>query len=416
MTPQDKEHRKMRSNQLRLLLLSVMAVVAISAVASASASAACYRVAEAGTGHWENSACTVVGTTKEYVKATTPITQIKPGEWCAKAETGEPSTFEDEKCTKAKTGTGQFIKVKATCFMVAVAGTGNYSSSEKCEKKEASSPKEWVMIEKLENEVSPGIWCAKAKTGEPSTFKDNKCTEAETSTGKFIKVVVSQDIWQVCQEVAGEGKEPPVKFDEHKCNTKTKELKLRKWSWLPIATGASFSVTSSGGVFTLTAAGKTITCQTVEDTGTIESGGKDKASTITFKSCTTGTVGCAVKNKGGTLGTIAVTEIPTQLEQALIGEEEILVNKFEQKLVGTTKEFVTLEFEGAPCAAPGYVTTKVKGDVAAEVKNEVNGEVKVTFPSTAIPQSVKLEAFGVAATLTGSDNETLVNGWAFRGV
>lgn len=294
----------------------------------------------------------------------------------------------------------------ATCYPVAVPGTGNYATSEKCEKKEKSTPAEWVMIEKLENEIKPGEWCAKVKAGEPSTYEDNKCTKAKVGGG-FIKVKVSQDIWQVCQKGGTE------KWSEHKCNA---GKGTGEWSWLPIEAGKSFEVTSGGGVFTLTAAGKTITCQTVEDTGTIESGGKDKASTITFKTCTTGTAGCQVKNKGGTLGTVVVTEIPTQLEQVLVGEEEILVNKFSQKTVGTTKEFVTLEFSGTSCSAAGYVTTKVKGDVAAEVKNETNGEVKLTFPKPAIAQTPELEAFSNTATLVGTVNEKLKNEWAFRGV
>ena len=98
-------------SRIRIIMLSLLAVFAVSAVASASASATCYKVAVAGTGHWENGTCTVVGTTKEFVEVEKLETKLNAGEWCAKVKAGEPSTFEDNKCTKAKAGTGEFIKV-----------------------------------------------------------------------------------------------------------------------------------------------------------------------------------------------------------------------------------------------------------------------------------------------------------------
>jgi hypothetical protein len=328
----------MRSNRLRLLLVSVMAVFAISAVASASASAV-------------------------------------------------PTSF---------------------CYKVAVMGTGNKDSS--CITNAGATANEYINVEKLENQIKASEWCAKVFTAGTGTFEDAKCEKAKVK-GEFIKVVAFNKEWEVCKIVtAGLNIEPPAKYDEHKCNTQTKPLVDREWEFQKLAVGESFAVESSGGKFTLTAGGKTITCGTVADTGTIESGGKDKATTITFKTCKAGTNGCEVKNTGGAFGTVVVAEIPTKLEE--VGSK--LVDKFEQKLVGTTKEFVTLEFNGATCAGEGYVTTKVKGDVAAEVKNEANGEVKLTFPSTPIAQTPKLEAFGVAATLVGTDNEKLENGWAFR--
>jgi hypothetical protein len=196
--------------------------------------------------------------------------------------------------------------------------------------------------------------------------------------------------------------EPNGSFEDSAC---TKAKPKGAWEKFAVAheltAGQSAEVSSSGGTFTLTAGGKTVTCKKVTDTGTVEAGGKDKAAEIQFTECTTGTAGCEVKGKK-----VVVTAIPTLLEEPT-GK---LIDKFEQKLVGTTKEFVTLEFEGEACAAAGYVTTKVKGDVAAEVKNEANGEVKLTFPATPIAQTPKLEAFGVAATLVGTVSEKLVHG------
>jgi hypothetical protein len=91
-------------------MLAALAVFAFSAIASASASAGCYKVAVAGTGHWKNPICTEVGPPNEYVKATL-VTRLGPGVWCAQVDAGEPSTFSDNKCTAGKVGTGEFIKV-----------------------------------------------------------------------------------------------------------------------------------------------------------------------------------------------------------------------------------------------------------------------------------------------------------------
>jgi hypothetical protein len=170
------------------------------------------------------------------------------------------------------------------------------------------------------------------------------------------------------------------------------------------------AVTSSGGEFILKAGTNEVKCTKVTDKGTVGPGSVDLAEEIKFEDCTTATKGCEVKNKGGTLGTVVVTEIPTKLEEI----EGKVVDTFSQKTVGTTKEFVTLEFSGSTCSAAGYTTTKVKGDVAAEVKNETNGTVTLTFPKTAIPVATKLEAFGVSATLSGSDNEKLASGVGLR--
>jgi hypothetical protein len=304
----------------------------------------------------------------------------------------------------------------ATCYMVVEPGTGTYPSSEACEKGDPGSPKEWVMLlEPVEKtKIGAGEACAKVKPTEPSQYSNSTCTASKVGKGEYTKVKISQDIWQECVEKTGEGKEPPEKFDTNLCSTKAKELKLRKFEWKEII--AAKAVTSSGGEFTLTAGGKTVICKKVTDKGTVGPGSEDLAEEIKFEECTTGTTGCLPENKGGTAGTVVVTNIPTKLEQVVIGKEEILVDKFEQKTVGTSKEFVTLTFTGSSCVGAGYVETKVKGDVGSEVKNEANGEAKLTFPKTAVPQTPKLEAFGVGATLVGSDNDKLANGAGLRGV
>jgi hypothetical protein len=337
-------------SRTKIILLSLLAVFAVSAVASASASAStpgCYRVAVAGTGHWENNACTVAGGTKEYVKATTPITQIKPGEWCAKAEAGEPSTYEDEKCTKAKTGTGEFIKVKAVCYPVAEPETGRFATSATCEARTPVIAKgAWVNISKLENEVEPGVWCATVETAKTGNYKNNKCTE-KLAEGEFIKVKVSVDEWEVqkCEEGTA-----TIKFTTNSCETESTTGKFTETGALEkLAASKKRKVTSSGGEFKLKAGTLTITCKKVTDKGTITGGkpGTDLAEEIKFTECTTGQAGCKVRSSDKpAFGTINTTNIPTKLEQRLVGEEEILVDNFEQKEVSPGKfEFVTLQFE-----------------------------------------------------------------------
>jgi hypothetical protein len=184
----------------------------------------------------------------------------------------------------------------------------------------------------------------------------------------------------------------------------TAAASAHEWRANGVAITTAKNVSSSGGEFVLTAGPKSVTCKTVKDTGTVGPGATGRATEIRFEDCATGASGCEVKNKGGVLGTIIVTEIATTLEEV----EGHLVDKFAQKTVGTTKEFVTLTFTGSSCAAAGYVESKVKGDVAAEVNNEASGEVRLTFPSTQIRQSPKLEAFGVASALVGSGELKLV--------
>jgi hypothetical protein len=111
--------------RIRLILLSMLAVFAISAVASASASAACYKVAEAGTGNRDGTGtCTInTGATKnEYINVTKLETQLRSGEWCAEVAAGT-GNYEDNKCTK-KVAAKNFIKVLVPEFVHCVAKTG----------------------------------------------------------------------------------------------------------------------------------------------------------------------------------------------------------------------------------------------------------------------------------------------------
>jgi hypothetical protein len=299
----------------------------------------------------------------------------------------------------------------ATCYPVAVAGTGNYASSLKCEKKEVSTPAEWIMIEKLETEIKPGEWCAKVKVGEPSRFSDNKCTVAKVGTGEYTKVLVSLDEWEVqkCEAVAG------GIFTNGTCEVVGAGGFGEAGALEKLAAGKKRSVTSAGTAFTLTAAGKAVNCTAVTDKGTITGGkpGTDLATTITFTGCTANAGACTAES-GAVKGTITVTEIPTKLEQRVVGEEEVLVDNFEQNV--SKKEFVTLKFDKAKAECPGFPETKVKGSVAAEVKNLANEkEIELVFPKTPVEKDT-LEAFGVKATLEGTVTEKLTGGGKLKGV
>jgi hypothetical protein len=188
----------MSTNRIRVLLASLLAVLAVSAVASASASATCYRVAVAHTGHWENNTCTTVGTTKEYVEVEKLETHLlNPGEWCAKVKAGEPSTFSDNKCTVAHVGTGEFTKVLVPEFSACgfKKGAGSkYASKAACEAGTVSSG-EWERIHFTDkegvshlNSLGVVITCQKdTSSGEitgPNTVANVKVTFEECKAKK----------------------------------------------------------------------------------------------------------------------------------------------------------------------------------------------------------------------------------------
>ena len=308
-----------------------------------------------------------------------------------------------------------------TCYKVATAGTGTYENNE-C--KTAGGAKEWVKIEKLETESAagepgePATWCAKVAVGEPSKYKNNTCTEEKVGTGEYLKVMTAKRVWEVCEEVAGEGKEPPKKYDEHKCNTQEKELKLRKWQWKKLEAGESRNVISwivPGTTYVLTVGARVITCTGAADAGTITGGkpGTDNISVL-YYGCTTSQAGCLVRTAHQANGIILVPNIETKLvERATAKGVTVLADEFKEK--ATLKEFVTLKFEpeaGKSCSEFG-TETKVKGQVAGEVINLANGNTEIKFPSPELKENT-LEAFGAAAKLAGRSEVELENGWAFR--
>ena len=307
-----------------------------------------------------------------------------------------------------------------TCYKT-VGATGAWENNS-CTT--AGTTKEYVKVEKLETELAAGglgesaEWCAKVKAGEPSTFSNNTCTTAHTGTGEFTKVFAFKRIWEVCEEVAGEGKEPPKKYDEHKCNTQVKPLAERKWQWKKLEAGESRNVVSwivPGTSYVLTVGEKIITCTGAADAGTITGGkpGTDNIS-ILFYGCTTSQAGCLVKTAHQANGIILVPNVETRLvERATSTGVTVLADEFKSK-PAPISAFVTLTFEaeaGKSCSE--FPETKVKGQVAGEVINLANGNTEIKFPSPELKENT-LEAFGAPAKLTGRSEVELENGWAFR--
>jgi hypothetical protein len=183
-------------------------------------------------------------------------------------------------------------------------------------------------------------------------------------------------------------------------------------------------VTGAGGAFELNAGGKAVNCEKVTSKGTVEAGGADEAESITFTGCTANVKKCWAFSPGAAEGTIIVEDVDTQLVERenkttkkLVLADEFKEGEHENAKKEIIKEFVTLEFEevteegedSKPC--PNFPTTKVTGQVAAEV---VNATESLEFPSPELTGNT-LKAFGVAAKLTGKTKQKTEKGGTLVG-
>ncbi len=201
---------------------------------------------------------------------------------------------------------------------------------------------------------------------------------------------------------------------EHKCIWEIKETGGGGFEELKAEEEIN-TVGSEVSTFTLTAGAKVITCTGVSILNVLLGGkpGKDFTDRLLLTGCTTTEMGCKVKSKGKTIaGEILITNLRTKLvERSKGAENNILADNFEQKTRKGVKEWVTLEFGKMENtleagtrfehkileeACAGYVTTKVKGAIAAKVEAE-----KLNFPTPEL-SGTTLQAFGVAATLAGT--------------
>ncbi len=192
-----------------------------------------------------------------------------------------------------------------------------------------------------------------------------------------------------------------------------------------LAAGKKRLVTSKikpGTEFVLKASGIEVKCKSATDTGTITGGapGTDEATTIMFDECTTSIPGCLVKTATKTAGNILVSNIKTKLVEGekTSGGPKVVADEFAGK--GEEEEFVTLEFgkkeKGGKleekCSATIPLTAKVVGKVFAISQEEglpLVGLLK--FPTGGLfKPKTTLKVFGLAAELTGEEEETGVGG------
>jgi hypothetical protein len=166
------------------------------------------------------------------------------------------------------------------------------------------------------------------------------------------------------------------------------------------------AVLDLGGLFTLTASTKVVTCHHVRSVGTVGPGDKDLATELDFLGCETNESGCTPLTAGAPAGLILVLNIPTLLTlRENSAGAQVLADEFKEN--ATTKEFVTLRFVGTCTKFP---LTKVTGNVAAAVNNATES-LEFTSPEL---KGNTLKAFGVAAKLEGTSKQMLTAGGTLK--
>jgi hypothetical protein len=186
------------------------------------------------------------------------------------------------------------------------------------------------------------------------------------------------------------------------------------------------AVTSSGGEFVMSFAGKEIRCKKVTDKGSVETRGKGEASEIKFTECTATESGteCSVKSAGlpAKAGEIILNNITTELTERFSTEKQatVLADEFKGK-TAKENEFITLEIGKKETSSGNKMsekcanlpeTTKVTNQVAAQVNNTTE---EFEFPSKELKENT-LKAFGFAAKLVGNTRQRLVRGGALGGL
>jgi hypothetical protein len=198
-------------------------------------------------------------------------------------------------------------------------------------------------------------------------------------------------VWTVgCIEKAGEGKEPPKKFDTKECTTHSKPLPERKFEKVPIPIGTAdkTEVVKVVKNFQLKAGTTTITCEAVTlKEGTIENiepetgkkTGRDKG-TVEFSKCKSSVAGCTVSEPIKDKGKVS----------ALV-EGSVTKNIYDMFTAEGWKEEATKAGANAQIGrfakitqtpAPPCINTEVEGNgVAAEIVPEEPSVTKILkFP------------------------------------
>jgi hypothetical protein len=297
----------------------------------------------------------------------------------------------------------------AGCYQVAEAGKGFFekinATTEVCEGGPVAG-REFAEVERLETEFSAGVWCAKVKTAGQGNFEDNECKKAKAAS-EYVKVKLPAHGFWVCKEKAGAGTEPPIKYDNHECNTKAKPLAERKWEWRPLERGETFEVKSESGPTTLE--GKIlgtrviIECKKDKDTGIIGAGGKSTDTVITYEECSLAQVVKHVKEPlACTVGTAGVIKTNALKDLLITGKGIGPEDEFEPE-TGTT--FAEISVTGCALESTNKVTGKQICSLPAATVGKLEQEV------ACLPSGGELKYGGEPASYYGTEKVKLVNGW-----
>ena len=305
----------------------------------------------------------------------------------------------------------------APCLKVVEAGTGEFENST-CAG--VAGTKEWIKAIPA-TQLKVGEWCARVATPGKGN-KDASCvTNAGLEKNEYIKVKALA--WQVCEEHPGAGKEPPPKYDEHKCNTQHKALAERKWEWKYLEEGKEYKIKSKGliQILKVPGAGIEIECSAVTDVGTIKGGvpGTDEATSIKYTGCVVlKPAACKVKTAGLTFGNITVSNVKTELVNiilpAAIGDKFFTASgTFVELELGKKENAVTKAAEEKCGTLP--IKSKVEGAVVGKVETGAGGNLGEKINFTTPPQEgSNLTVLGFAAEYIGVVEQELENEWAFR--
>lgn len=167
----------------------------------------------------------------------------------------------------------------ATCYQVAVAGTGNMDGTANCTTNVGPTANNYILATALAKQLKKGEWCAEVAAGT-GQFKDNLCTSA-VAPKNFVKVLVPEYEFYRCKKVAaGTGR-----YTTKECKTTGAP---EEWEWKNFAAGETAVASGTSGVSKLESElgglKTVIECGEDEFSGEVEPAGANKGK-VTFKLC-----------------------------------------------------------------------------------------------------------------------------------
>lgn len=232
--------------------------------------------------------------------------------------------------------------------------------------------------------------------------------------------------WEVCEEVAGEGKEPPTKYDNHKCNTQVKPLAERKWQWNKLEKGDVRAISSLGGPQKLIGhvggVAIEIECTEVENIGKIFGGkpGTDWAEVIYHGCHIVGAPACGLsakspKRRAGVIS-LDVKTVLVELAEGKMGDkfEPESGTTFVEIELGQEEEEATQKYKKA-CGVFPKAAQKVEGSTVGLAETGAEGNLceKLNFTNPA-QEGSSLKFSGEEALYVGKVEIEMENHWAAR--